>query len=355
MSTKTFTNRSTKQEILKAYNELAKELKQLQGSPAASAGSPASPPSDSDDSEELPVSQGPANIETIIRDLVGVRARLGESVSGLQQQLLGEATRLGELQSSIVGNTKHLRELHGIEVGEDTLRELVRKYIDTQKGGDEVFASRKATAEAELEAKKLAWKKEQEEHARTSKEGEESGARARKRSADEYTYELERGHKADADGLAQAKKLQQAELDLLKENSDRAWAEREKELAAREKEYADLKAKANAFQKDLEGAIQKAEAEGTGIAKRQAKIAADLQQKENDGKRRVYELKVHALEETIAKQNEQLSELSKQLATALKQAQDLAIKAIDGASNSTSFAAVKEIALEQAKTAQKTK
>jgi len=116
-----------------------------------------------------------------------------------------------------------------------------------------------------------------------------------------------------------------------------------------------LRAKSGAFQKDLEAAIAKAEQEGTGIAKRQAKIASDLQQKENDGKRRVYELKIQALEEQITKQNEQLSELSKQLATALKQTQDLAIKAIDGASNSTSFAAVKEIALEQAKTAQKTK
>jgi hypothetical protein len=43
MSTKTFTNRSTKQEILKAYNELAKELKQLQGQAPAAPRLPHSP------------------------------------------------------------------------------------------------------------------------------------------------------------------------------------------------------------------------------------------------------------------------------------------------------------------------
>ena len=354
MSTKTFTNRSTKQEILKAYNELAKELKQQQGQAPASAGSPPSSDRD-DDSEDHPVTQGPANIETIIRDLTGIRARLGESVGALQQQLLGEATRLDGLHTEIAEHIVHLRELHGIEVHEDTLRDLVRRYLDTQKTADEVAATRKQTAEAEAEAKKAAWKKEQEEHTRTAKEAEDASIKARKRSADEYTYENERSHKADADALAQTKKQQQAELDTLKEQSERAWAEREKELAAREKEYADLKAKAASFSKDLEAAIAKAEQEGTGIAKRQAKVATDLLQKENDGKRRVSELKVHALEEQITKQNEQLSELSKQLATALKQAQDLAIKAIDGASNATSFSAVKEIALEQAKTAQKTK
>src|SRR5688572_3176989 len=212
MSTKTFTNRSTKQEILKAYNDLAKELKQLQGSAPARAGQPAPSSSDSDDSEELPVTQGQANIETIIRDLSGIRARLGESVGGLQQQLLGEATRLDALHTEIAEHIVHLRELHGIEVHEDTLRDLVRRYLETQKTADEVFSSRKQTAEAEHEAKKAAWKKEQEEHARTSKEADEAQARARKRSGDEYTYETERSHKADSDALAQSEKQQKAEL-----------------------------------------------------------------------------------------------------------------------------------------------
>jgi len=355
MSTKTFTSRSTKTEILKAYNELAKELKQ-QGKASAAPPPSASPSSaSSEDEEEHPVTQGPASIETIIRDLNGVRARLGESVGALQQQLLGEATRLQDLRSEADEHTAHLKQLHGIEVDEDTLGDLVRRYQETQRSADELYATRKHGFEAELEAKKVAWRKEQDERARAVKEADEAAQRARKREADEYAYETERAHKAEADALAQARKTQQAELDGLKERSERAWAEREKDLARREQEYAELKARAAAFPKELEAAIARAEAEGTGIAKRQAKIAADLQQKENEGKRRVYELRVQQLDETITKQNEQIAELSRQLATALKQAQDLAIKAIDGASSSNSYAAVKEIALEQAKTSAKTK
>ena len=230
-----------------------------------------------------------------------------------------------------------------------------RSNVPAGDGADEAFAARKHGFEAELEAKKVAWRKEQEDRARTVKEADEAGLRARKREAEEYGYETERRHKADADGLAQTRKLQAAELDASKEQHERSWAERELALAKREQEYAELKARAAAAPKDLEAAVAKAEAEGVGIAKRQAKIAADLQQKTNEGKKRVYELRVAELDSTISKQNEQINELSKQLATALKQAQDLAIKAIDGASNSNSFAAVKEIALEQAKTSQKTK
>lgn len=350
MSTKTFTNRSTKTEILKAYNDLAKELKQARGSAPAASDSPRST-----DTEDAPVTQGQASIETIIHELTGIRARLGESVGTLQQQLLREANALQELRDEATEHTTHLRALHGIEVDEETLRGLVKKYQETQKSADESHAARKHGFEAELEAKKAAWKKEQEERARSVKETDEAGLRARKREGDEYGYETERRHKADADGLAQTKKSQQAELDAAKEQHERSWAERELALAKREQEYAELKAKAAAAPKDLEAAVAKAEAEGVGIAKRQAKISADLQQKTNEGKKRVYELRVHELDATIAKQTEQINELSKQLATALKQAQDLAIKAIDGASNSNSFAAVKEIALEQAKTSQKTK
>lgn len=363
MSTKTFTSRSTKTEILKAYNELAKELKQQgKSGPQTSAPSQASGNDGSngnngndDDEVEHPVTQGHASIETIIRDLNGVRARLGESVGALQQQLLGEATRLQDLRSEAEEHTTHLKQLHGIEVDEETLGGLVRRYQETQRSADESHAARKHGFEAELEGKKLAWRKEQDERARSVKETDEASLRARKRESDEYGYETERAHKAEADALAQTRKTQQAEHDALKEQHERAWAEREKDLAGREQEYAELKARTLAFPKELEAVLAKAEAEGTGIAKRQAKISADLQQKENEGKRRVYELRVQQLDETINKQNEQIAELSKQLATALKQAQDLAIKAIDGASSSNSYAAVKEIALEQAKTSAKTK
>ena len=358
MATKTFTSRSTKTEILKAYNELARELKQ-QGRAAAPAESRTSAQSFSTEADDEfsvnTASATSASIETIIHDLKGVRARLGESVGTLQQQLLSEATRLQALRSEAGEHTTHLKALHGIEVDDASLRTLVRRYQETSKTADDSYAAKKQSLESELEGKKAAWRKEQDERARAGKEAEDAAVKARKREADEYGYETERAHKADADALAQTRKSLQAEQDLAKEQHERRWADREHDVAKREQEYTELKAKAAAAPKDLEAAIAKADAEGTGIAKRQAKIAADLQQKTNDGKRRVYELRVAALDETIAKQNEQIGELSKQLATALKQAQDLAIKAIDGASNSSSFAAVKEIALEQAKTSQKTK
>lgn len=351
---KTFTSKSTKQEILDAYNELAKELKEVKDKGPAKSARAAAPAEAA--APSAPAQENTAvSFDDLTRDLDSIRTRFGDAASALQQQLLREATRLEGLRAEIAGYTEHLRTLHGIEVGDDTTRELVRRYLDTQRSADEAFAARKRKVEEELEARKAAWRKQQEERTRSVAEAGAAGALARTREAEEYSYTTKRAWAADADALAQEKKRLQAELDAMQEVKTVQWNEREAAIATREQEYADLKAKAVAFPKELEAATNKAEAEGMAIARRQAKIATDLAQKDFEGKKKVQELKIHELEAASKKQDEQIAELSKQLATALKQAQDLAIKAIDGASNSTSFAAVKEIALEQAKTSQKFK
>lgn len=74
-----------------------------------------------------------------------------------------------------------------------------------------------------------------------------------------------------------------------------------------------------------------------------------------EGQKQYYQLRVKSLIETIQSQDAPLQTLSKQLDSALKQVQDLAVKAIEGASNVSSFQAVKQIALEQAKNPNKGK
>jgi hypothetical protein len=85
------------------------------------------------------------------------------------------------------------------------------------------------------------------------------------------------------------------------------------------------------------------------------KIKSDLLMKEMEGQKQNYELQIQGMLQTIQNQESRIASLSKQLDSALKQVQDLAVKAIEGASNLKSFEAVKEIAIEQAKTQQKNK
>ncbi|MEZ4450139.1 MAG: hypothetical protein R3B09_11735 [Nannocystaceae bacterium] len=340
--------KSTKEDLVKAYKELQKQYSALEAQVAAGGGGSIGGGGDDDDGEVV-------DIFSIIRGLGGLRGRFGDAARTLQQKLTTEATSLGELRSGIDANIRHLSELHGITAGEGTFVELLTSYRDTQKAAEEGYGARKKELDAAAEAAKIAWKKEQEEHHKAEKEAKEELDKSQRREAAEYEYVTKQRRQADADAGAQAKKGAEAELVVLREARGKAWAEREKAIAEREAEYAGLKAKKDAHPGALESASKRAEEEGRSIARQQAKITADLLAKENEGKRRVYELKIASLEGTIKKQAAQVDNLSKQLATALKQAQDLAVKAIEGASNATSFNAIREIAMEQAKTSAKGK
>ncbi|MEO1692980.1 MAG: hypothetical protein AAFR63_15855, partial [Cyanobacteria bacterium J06631_6] len=87
----------------------------------------------------------------------------------------------------------------------------------------------------------------------------------------------------------------------------------------------------------------------------QAKVKADLREREIEGEKQNYQLRIESLEETIKHQSSRLGKLAQQLDSSLQQVQSLAVKAIEGTANRNSFEAVKAIALEQAKTSQRGK
>ncbi|MCX4243699.1 hypothetical protein [Paraliomyxa miuraensis] len=343
--------RNTKAELVAAYKELEKELKAAKANrseAASDGGGGGGGGSDGGDGEELSISD-------IVGRLHALTASIGESSSSLQSKLTAEATALARLRSEADGFIAQLEALHGLQVAADTLDTLIAQYHETSKAVEAQLAEKRSATDKDASAAKAAWKREQDDHAREAKEAAASLKKSRQRDGAEYKYDTEQRHKQQADEAAQARKRFEEELAALEEGKRTGWAEREKAIAEREKELKELTAKNEAFEGELEAATKKAEAEGTGIAKRQTKTQADLKKKDNEAVQRVWELKIKSLEDTIAKQDQQIEELSRQLDGARKQTTELAVKAIDGASNASSFDAIKEIALEQAKNTQKGK
>ena len=71
--------------------------------------------------------------------------------------------------------------------------------------------------------------------------------------------------------------------------------------------------------------------------------------KEAESDRRVAELQIKTLEDLITRQNAQIADTHKQLDEAKRQVQEIALRAIEGASGSKTLAHINEIAMEQAK------
>ncbi len=347
-------NRDTKAQILAAYNDLAKAYRALESKKAAA---PASAPKQAAPTPKAaPAGDASgADVEDVIRKLQTIRAHIGESCSGLQQDLTTEATSLEALRTAVSETLNRLKHLHGIEVGDNTLADLIATYRTTDEAAEQTLSGKREAHESDLANKRKAWRKDQDEHARKVKEALVELKKVRARDAQEYKYELAQKHSAEADERAQAQKTFEAQLASIREAKETAWAERENQVNTREEEFAELTDKAEAFDKEVASAKKKGESEGLSIARRETKAKAELLEKESEGKRRVYDLRITSLQETIDKQQDQIRELSAKLDTALKQTQHLAVKAIDGAANTTSFEAMKEIAMEQAKNSGKGK
>lgn len=357
------TEKNTKAELLEGYSQLQEEkkgletqLKQLQ---KEQKDKPPVAPDKQSQPQGTAMNQPPTvkdKMSYTIDSLVKLQLGFGSAVSELSEKLTSEAAKLEELRQSVTEETQQLKDLHALlEIQDDTLDTLIQTYEDNSKAFEEEIGQRREALEQEIQELRQAWEKEQEEYKRSIKERNEQQSKVRQRDVQEYEYDLALRRGLDNDQYEQTQKRLYKELEDTKQAQEKQWDEREKAIAQREKKFEELKAKVEAFEKDKEAAIKKAKAEGEGIARKQVSVQEDLQSKDLEGQKRNYELRIQSLEQTIQNQEARIHNLSKQLDGALKQVQDLAVKAIEGASNINSYQALKEIAMEQAKAQTKNK
>ncbi|NER26692.1 MAG: hypothetical protein F6J89_03435 [Symploca sp. SIO1C4] len=357
MMTSKPSNKQTKAQILEAYDQLLAErkaleteLKQLQKTKKDKAAvTPETTSSEAIKGMKQPQVVQDKMIDTI-NSLLQLQAGFGSSISELSEKLTAEAAKLEELRHSVNQEIQQLQELHDLEeIQEDTLDNLIQDYEDNSKAFEEESNQRQEVLRQDIQRAKKVWEKEQEEHQRLIKARNDEQSKTRQRDAQEYEYDLVLRRSLNNDQYQHNQQRLYRELEEAKQEQEKQWHEREQVIAQQEKEFAEMKAKVEAFEKEKEAAINKAKEEGKGIANYQVKVKADLQSKEIEGNKQFYELRIQALEQTIQNQEVRIQTLSQQLDIALKQVQDLAVKAIEGASNFNSYQALKEITLEQAK------
>ncbi|MFN6472332.1 MAG: hypothetical protein RMY36_022050 [Nostoc sp. SerVER01] len=353
------TEKNTKVEILQAYEELAKEQAALKSELDQVTKESKSVTKEQPKTEQkTPMNQLSSiqqKMNNTIESLGKIQLGFGSAANELSEQLTTKASNLEQIRRTLEDEIQQLKQLHNLEISDDILDTLIQAYEDNSKAYQDEYSQRSEVLLQEILDQKNIWGKEQEEHQRAIKERNENLNKTRQRDAAEYKYNLELQRQLNSDEDEQGQKALYKQLEELLQETEKQWAEREKAISEREKQFEELKAKVEAFPKEKEAAIKKATEEGKGIAHYQAKVKSDLYSKEVEGQKRFYEQRLQSLEQTITNQETRIQNLSKQLESALKQVQDLAVKAIEGNSNVNSYQAMKEIALEQAKTQVKNK
>lgn len=359
MPVKKINQKNTKNEILQAYDDLAKERAELKAQVNQLVKTSNSVKSDNFKTPEKTPVDGYSKVQQkmnfTIESLAKIQLGFGSAANELSEQLTTKASRLAEIKELVEEQLEQLQQLHDLEVTEDSLDNLIQNYEENNSGYQDEFNQVSETLNQENQDLKEAWQKQQEEYQRSVKERNENLTKNRQRDASTYKYDLERERHLEVDEYEQQQKVLYRQLDEFEQETEKQWNEREKTIAEKEKEFEELKVKVEAFPEQKEAAIRKAAEEGKGIANYQAKVKANLLAKEVEGQKAFYEQRIQSLEQTISNQEARVQSLSKQLESALKQVQDLAVKAIEGSANSNSYQAVKEIALEQAKNQSKNK
>ena len=134
------------------------------------------------------------------------------------------------------------------------------------------------------------------------------------------------------------------------ESLEKSWQTREALLKAQEEEIALLRKTVDEFPIRLKKEVDKVAADA--IKQTEQKLSQELLllKRDNESEKKMSELKIKTLEETLSRATAQINNLQTQVDEAKKQVQDIAVKAIEGASGSKALSHINQIAMEQAKT-----
>jgi len=266
-------------------------------------------------------------IDSIVKGLADLQLDFGSIINGVTEKLGTESSKLEELKRALEIETQRLQELQQIRIVADALHILTQEHQEKLTALEQNAANQREILEKDTTQKRKAWQKEQQDFDVFIAEQTALITKERQREAADYEYELERNRKVETDEYEEFKRKLERELQESTREKEKKWVEREKYLVDNQTQFEENQKKAAGFEEELKQAYIKAKEEGIQEVTREAKVKADLFEKEWESAKQGYELKVQSLEQTITRQTEQIADLSAQLQATMTQAQELAMKA----------------------------
>ncbi len=314
---------------------------------------------------------GEASVQAVIETLGQLRGLFNRTLGDLTDRMTAQAEKLESYRNAIAIQEKRLQERYDIEQAADALKKLVAAYEERKQKAESEFASlvtaqeiqhkdkaqnldrefnlRKDALVKEIDEIRTKWKEEQERTVKLIKEQKEQEKKDREREEAEYVYERDRARKLEEDAYVEKRVAQEKELAAKKQNVEKDLTERVSAMAARETELKQLKVQVEQFPATLKAEVDKVRQQTTEALGKEMRQKEALLNVERDWERKMYEQKIQHLELLVASREKQLESLQVELSNAQAQVNDVAKKAIEGASLSKAYQSVNKIALEQAR------
>lgn len=278
------------------------------------------------------------SVEAIVKGLAELQLGFGDQVDALSSMLIQETRKLEELQRSITVEEDRLEELADIRVAAEALQLLDRDQTDDMSVFESSCTEREEALAKEQSDTRAAWERGQEEFERDVAAHDAKLAKDRAQEEADHAYELTRKRKIAADDFEQKKLNVEQELTELENELVKNWTKRDLALEEKADEIAQMRQKAQDFPQLMEDAVKKSRDTAIRKASDAAKVQAELVERGFTADLEVYQLQIESLEQLIAQQTQEISELQSELADAASQTQGLALRAIEGSSGTRSSA-----------------
>lgn len=314
--------KDSKAKILEAFQKILAERQKIESRVATKEEE-----AEKEQNKKVVAAASQYTVDSIVRGLADLQLDFGSVITGLSTKLTTETAKLDELKKAIAVETQHLQELQQTRVIADALYILNQEHQENLRLLEQRLNNEREILEKEIAESRKAWAREQEEYEAVLKETNELLSRERQRQEEDYNYDTEQSRKIATDEFEETKRQIEREIQATTQAKEKDWAERERILAENQTLLAEYQKKVEAIPTELDEAVKKAREEGIRDANSEAKFKADLFEKEWDATKQGYELQIQSLETKIQRQTEQIAEISTQLQAAMRQAQELAMRA----------------------------
>jgi hypothetical protein len=341
---KKLSDKSTKQEMLDAYQTLTKQLEEKRASELAPERRIEE--RKSEEAVKVAIEIQPEGID---REIGELKAQIGKMLADVADRLAAESTKFRSIQKAVSSKENDLKELYGIEKAAVSLAALIEAQNQKRAEFETQMNKEREELQAEIDSLRAAWDAERKAHDIEIKERDATEKKNRDREREDFTYAFKREQQAIKDKLNDEKLTLEKDIKQKRETADKELAEREKVIVEKERELAELRMKATAFPKELETAVDQNVKGATDKLKLEAKNREDLLHKQFEGERNVSAAKNEALERSCKDLNVANAKLAQQLEAAYQKVQDIAEKTVEGTSGSKSLAELQKLLVEQSR------
>lgn len=272
-------------------------------------------------------------VNNIVNSMATLQLDFGNLTKEIATRLENESNILIDLKKAITVEAKRLEELKQIRLVADGLYILRQEHQEKLKLLENQIEESKKLIEIQQEKLRKNWEKEQSEFEIKIAEESKLLEEARAKEEADYNYNLQISRKREMNEYEETKRNQERELNLLGKEKNKLWQERENILASQEEEFKANQEKIAQLEEQIKTEVNKARSEAIQEADREAKVKANLVEKEWEATKQGYEFKIQSLEAKIAQQNQQIDAIALQLQNATNQAQSLALKAFQSNNN----------------------